>query len=71
MIYWNLCENAHDIKANKSMFKGLFCDDIFMKFMKIKLFCVSTFDTRDNAKQRREMFCKPFAQMRHNRANET
>ena len=45
--------------------KGLFIDS---KFMKWELFFYM--DVRNSAKQRRELFCKPFDQIGHNKATE-
>ena len=58
MIYWDLCEKAHNIKANNLMMEGTVFDNIF-----------KTMGAQDSAKQRRELFCKPFAQIGRHRAS--
>ena len=63
VICWNHCEKAHDIKANMSIIeRTVFRQHIY------EMRTIFYMGTRDSAKQRRRLFCKPFAQIGHNRA---
>ena len=62
VIYWNLCEKDRDIKVNKSINEWT----VFRQHIH-DMRNIFYMGTQGSAKQRRELFCKPFAQMGYNR----